>query len=157
MILDCNEIIQDRLWVGRYIRPDDVEFLSQLGISAVVNLQSSQDLLEYHISMNKLFQVYSEAGIDICHIPIMDSDREALSANLPEAVIRLEELLRPSGSKVYVHCTAGINRGPTLVAAYLMKTYGLSSIEAYDHVRNQRRCDPFISVLDNYKNYLEQI
>ena len=155
MIPDCNEIIEERLWVGRYILPDHLEFLDRLGIRAVVNLQSEQDLEQYQISLERLLQFYGRAGIEIRHIPINDFDQNALSANLPAAVRVLEELMDPPGSRVYIHCTAGINRGPTLAAAYLIKARGFSFREAYELLKKQRRCEPFLCVLEEYESFLK--
>ncbi len=156
MFLDCDEIIEERLWVGRYILPDHLEFIRQMGINAIVNLQSDEDLMQYRIPMEQIRRLFSRAGIGIHRIPITDFNHDSLSANLPRAVLVLEELLVPSGSKVYVHCIAGINRGPTLAAAYLMKAHGYSSGEAYARVKKQRHCDPFFSVLEGYEIYLKR-
>lgn len=42
------------------------------------------------------------------------------------------------GLPCYVHCKNGHGRGPTLVAAYLMRSRGLSAEAAIDAVRAQR-------------------
>ena len=54
MIFDWNEIIQDRLWVGSFVRPEEVKLLAQMGISTVLCLQSDQDLEDYNISSERL-------------------------------------------------------------------------------------------------------
>ncbi len=156
MFLDCNEIIEERLWVGRYLLPDHLEFLRQMGINAIVNLQSDEDLMHYKIPMDRIRQLFSRAGIRIHRVPIIDFNQESLSYNLPQAVLVLKVLLVPPESKVYVHCTAGINRGPTLAAAYLMKAQGYSSREAYAYVKERRHCEPYLSVLEEYETYLKQ-
>ena len=151
MILDCNEIIPDRLWVGCYILPEEVRILRQLGITTVFSMQSDRDLEDYHISTAKLQKAYTAAEIEFRRIPTEDFNKAAISANLTRSVEELERTLAPRWARVYVHCTAGINRGPTLVAAYLMKTAGLPAREAYDYVTSRRHCSPYLDVLEAYE------
>ncbi len=53
-MLDCNEIIPDRLWVGCYVRPEDAHWLKRMGITTIVNLQSDGDLTNQRMSEKKL-------------------------------------------------------------------------------------------------------
>ncbi len=156
MFLDCDEIIEGRLWVGRYVLPDHLEFLRRMDINAIVNLQSDEDLTHYQIPMDQIRQAFSQAGIRIHRVPIIDFNRDSLSYNLPQAVLVLKVLLVPPKSKVYVHCIAGVNRGPTLAAAYLMKAQGYSSREAYAYVKERRHCEPYLSVLEEYETNLKK-
>jgi protein-tyrosine phosphatase len=151
MILDCNEIIQNRLWVGSFVRPEDVKTLKQMEITGILSLQSDQDVTHYSVSQKKLLRAYALAEIELRRIPTADFDKEALAANLPRAVEELEKALAPLWAKIYVHCTAGINRGPTLAAAYLIKCHHLSAREAYDYVTTRRHCSPYLSTLEEYE------
>jgi protein-tyrosine phosphatase len=155
MIPDCNEIIQDKLWVGCYVRAEEVRLLKQLGITTVLSLQSDRDLEDYNLSKARLLKAYDAAEIEIHRFPIQDFDKAALSANLSDAVSELEKALEPRWAKVYVHCTAGINRGPTLAASYLIKSRGISAQEAYDYVATRRRCNPYLDVLEAYEASLK--
>ena len=47
MIFDWNEIIQNRLWIGSFVRPEEVRFLEDLKISTVLSLQSDDDLASW--------------------------------------------------------------------------------------------------------------
>jgi protein-tyrosine phosphatase len=151
MILDYNEIIEGRLWVGCFVRTDEVRILRQLGITTVFNLQSDRDLNDYGISIIQLAKAYAFADIELRRIPIPDFDKQALAAGLSNAVEELENALARNEAKVYVHCTAGINRGPTLAAAYLMKAGGLSAQDAYEYVISRRHCNPYLDTLQAYE------
>jgi protein-tyrosine phosphatase len=157
MILDCNEIISGKLWVGCYVRPEDVRILRQMEITSIINLQSDRDLAAYNISMKKLVEAYALAEIDLRRIPITDFDRQSLADHLPQAVEELEDALVPRWSKAYVHCTAGINRGPTLAAAYLIKENGLTAQEAYEYVVARRDCSPYLDTLQEYEADLRRM
>jgi protein-tyrosine phosphatase len=155
MILDCNEVIPDRLWVGSFVRPEDMPHLRQMGITAIVSMQSDKDLLDYKISMKKLLKACEAADIQYRRIPTQDFDQKALSATLPQAVAEIEKVLSPRWAKAYVHCTAGINRGPTLAAAYLIKSQGLSAQEAYEYISTRRHCSPYLEVLQRFESFLK--
>jgi protein-tyrosine phosphatase len=150
MIFDWNEIIQNRLWVGSFVRPEEVRFLEDLKISTVLSLQSDDDLASYNIPVERLLRAYSSAKIQYRRVAIPDFDTQALSIMLAQAVEELESALKPSGARVYAHCTAGINRSPTLAAAFLIKNKRLSAREAYDYVAARRQCSPYLSVLQEY-------
>jgi protein-tyrosine phosphatase len=154
MIFDCNELLQDRLWVGSFVRPDDILQLKHMGITAIISMQSDRDLSDYNISENKLLQACEAAEIELHRIPTHDFDQSALSANVVQAVLELENALTPRGAKAYVHCTAGVNRGPTVAAAYLIKTMGLSAQAACDYVTSRRRCSPYLGVLQQFETSL---
>jgi protein-tyrosine phosphatase len=155
MILDCNEIMQDRLWVGSYIRPEDVPSLKQMGITAIVSMQSDEDLSQLKISLKKLAKAYAAAEIEFHRIPTQDFEQESVSENLPGAVAEIEAALAPRWARAYIHCTAGINRAPTLAAAFLIKTRNMSAREAYDYVTSRRHCSPYLAVLQKYESSLK--
>ena len=156
MVFDCSEIISARLWVGSFVRPEDVKILQKMGITSVVNLQSDWDLASYSISLTTLQKAYAQAQIYLNRFPIPDFDRQSLGDNLPQAVEELEKALIPSESRVYVHCTAGINRAPTLAAAYLIKAMAMPAHEAYQHVTSKRDCSPYLDTLQEYETSLKK-
>jgi protein-tyrosine phosphatase len=151
MILDCSEILPDRLWIGTFVRPEDMALLQKMGVTAVVSLQSDKDLEAYNINARKLLKAYTKAEIELRHIATPDFDQKALTANLDRCIEELEAALTPRWAKVYLHCTAGINRGPTVAAAFLMRSRGLSAQEAYEFVTSRRHCRPYLAVLEKYE------
>jgi len=116
-----------------------------------LSLQSDRDLEHYGINLKALLHSYELAGIRLHRIPIRDFDKSELVTNLAMGVRELAEALRPEQEKVYVHCTAGINRAPTLVAAYLMRVQKLSARDACDFVSMKRHCSPYLDVLEIYE------
>jgi protein-tyrosine phosphatase len=152
--LDCNEIIPGRLWVGAYLLPKDASALSRAGITTVISLQSEDDISTYGLSLQELGGALQTAGIQLVHIPVQDFSREAIERRLPEAVAELRKALQPAAARVYLHCTAGINRAPTTAAAYLIRFQGMIARDACAVLTARRHCSPYLDVLERYASTL---
>ena len=156
MPLDCNEIITDRLWVGSCLRPEDVRQLKLLDITTVISLQSEKDMAGEGISTKKLYKVFGEADIKYRQVAIKDFDKDDLRQNLPQCVAEIEAALQPRAARVYLHCTAGMNRAPTAAAAYIMRSQGMSAQDAYEHIVARRYCRPYLDLLQEYAASLDE-
>lgn len=150
MLFDYNQILPDRLWVGSYPRPEDAKQLRRMGITVVVSLQTDRDLKQCRISLKKLIHSLSDANIDLRRAPVEDFSKEALAAHLPACVAEVEAALAPGWARAYLHCTGGINRSPTVAAAYLIKTAGMSANQAYEYLLAKRESQPYLDVLEEY-------
>jgi protein-tyrosine phosphatase len=150
VIFDYNQVIEARLWVGTFIRPEDAKELGRMGITDVVSMQSDEDLEERRIPLGKLIKALADANIDLHRVPVRDFNSEDLALKLPRCVDEIEIALAPDRAKVYLHCTAGINRSPTAAAAYLMKSRGMSAQDAHDYLVSKRDCDPDLVLLERY-------
>jgi len=150
MLGDYNQIIPNRLWVGAGIRPEDSNQLRRMGITTVLSLQCDIELKRSRISPRKLSAALEEADIELLRIPVMDLNKADLVAKLPSCVGELEGALARGWAKVYLHCSAGVNRSPTVAAAYLMKLQKLSVKEAFDYLMKKRECAPDPEVLQRF-------
>jgi protein-tyrosine phosphatase len=65
---------------------------------------------------------------------------------LPKCVAAVEQILE-AGETLYLHCTAGINRSPTVAAAYLYGCLHWPLERALEHVRGSRGCCPDADVI----------
>ena len=77
---------------------------------------------------------------------VTDFDQADLRRHLPECVGGLRELIE-DGRTVYVHCTAGIGRSPTVVIAYLHWVENWDLEEAAKHVESRRHCSPDLQAI----------
>jgi len=114
--MNCASVIPE-LWIGPY--PDDAadfEYLKSRGVTAILSLQTEEDLA--HREPGWAESEARSAGLAFRNVPVTDFDVLDLRNKLPECVKALDELLR-AGNTVYLHCTAGVSRSPTVAAAYL--------------------------------------
>ncbi len=113
--------ITSELAVGSYpATPEDILHLQALGFTAVLSVQSDADLDERAASWERFWRFYTGRGISAVRVPIIDFDASDLAKNLLGAVDALDKLVK-SGRRVYLHCTAGINRSPTVAIAWIMR------------------------------------
>jgi len=120
----------------------DVDRLRQdFGVTAVLNLHSDEDIDELDVPWAALEDHYRRSGIELRRMPVRDFDQDDLRRNLSECVRVLGELIE-GGHTVYVHCTAGMGRSPSVVVAYLHWVEHRDLEEAFYHVNSCRPCSP---------------
>ena len=121
--------VRPRLFFGGAPQgPPDVDALARLGVTAVLSLQTDEDLAWEGRRWAVVAGWYADRII-ARRFPIPDFSPEALVARLDEALAALAGLLA-EGHTVYVHCTAGVNRSPTIVIGHLVRSEGLPLVEA---------------------------
>jgi protein-tyrosine phosphatase len=145
------DLVLDRLIVGRYPQdPDDVQQLRDLGITAIVNLQSDEDFRDRAINWSAMWGVLTANRIAVARVPILDFAKDDLQRKMEEAVAKVHELRDEQGRTVYLHCNAGINRSPTVAIAYLALHHGMTPAQARDHVEQRHRCIPYMDVVERW-------
>jgi len=116
------------------------------GITAVLNLQTDDDMRAVNLVWQPLENHYRTSGIQLCRVPVLDFDPVNLREKLPECVRALEHLVSAS-HLVYLHCTLGATRSPTVAVAYLHWCQGWTLDQAVIHVRGQWQCSPNIEAV----------
>lgn len=135
--------ITDHLFVGTCPSSQiDVQHLHQIGITAVVNLQSDSDLERLGIDWSALEKHYSEERIEAHRIDMTDFDEANIEARLREGAAVVNSALQ-AGHQVYLHCTAGRERSPTMAAAWLTLYRGESPDSALLLVTRARKSNPY--------------
>ena len=141
MSLNYDEILPE-LIVGSC--PDsyqDVLEIKDAGATALLSLQTDQDLAERGLSWSDVEDWCRAAGIVARREPVRDFDPENLAERLPDCARTLDELIG-SGHRVYLHCTAGVNRSPSVAIAWLVWKRGKTLEEAYGFVTRRRYAEP---------------
>jgi protein-tyrosine phosphatase len=140
-------LINSNLYVGSYPKtPEDINALKEMGVAAVLNLQTTDDERYLNIQWKALKRHYDSCGIEIHRVPVRDFDPEDLEEKLPACVQELHDLLS-AGHVVYLHCTAGCGRSPTVAIAYLTWQRGMTLADACDYIRCRRHCSPTIEAI----------
>ena len=130
--------------VGAYPQsPEMIDFLrNEMGVTAVLNLQSDDDLYGRAIDWNSMWKAYVGRGMEIERVPIVDLSPRDLARHM-EAAVNILETLLGRHQRVYVHCNVGLNRSPTVVIAYLVSSTDMGVDEAVEYVMKQRDCIPY--------------
>jgi len=133
------DAVPDNLFIGPYPQcPADIDAMKAAGVTAVLNVQSEEDVHNRKIPVGRLNDYYRQVGIQHCRHAIMDFCPNSLRERLLSAVRTLDSLIR-NGHKVYIHCTAGMGRAPAVAVAYLSWVRGMSPEAANSHVRHYRK------------------
>ncbi len=121
--------ITETLYVGARPRPEDVPTLAEAGITHVVSC-----LEEAELSKVKL------EGLDVqtLGIALRDGMDQDIAASFPRLFDFAARASERAGSKLLVHCEAGVSRSATLATALLMKSEGQTFLEAFHRLRERR-------------------
>jgi hypothetical protein len=123
--LNWSEIRDDIVVGSCPVRPADVDRIrDDAGAGALLSLQTDDCRAGLGIDGAALAAHAARRGLVAVNVPLPDFDPEAQRRGLPEAVRSLAALLA-AGHRTYVHCTAGVNRGPLVVLGYLTFVEGM--------------------------------
>lgn len=143
------DAITDQLWVGSY--PADEEDWTLLAegydVGAVLSLQTDDDLRGEGLLPSVVWKLAVGSGLTVERVPITDFRADEVQRSLVPAVAALHALATEHG-RVYVHCTAGMNRSPTILLAYLVLRDGWSVEQALERGTKARPImRPYVAVL----------
>ena len=143
------DAITDQVWVGSY--PADEGDWTTLrdahGVEAVLNLQTDDDLRSEGLLPKVAWKLAVGSGLTVERVAITDFRPDEVQRALVPAVAQLHALVEEHG-RVYVHCTAGMNRSPTIALAYLILREGWTVEEALERGTAARPIiRPYVAVL----------
>ncbi len=137
--MDCDRVTCNLL-IGSYpLNSNEIEELRSVGITAILSLQTAEDLRGRGIEWEE--KAALAAKLTFRSVPVRDFDTADLQRKLPNCVVLLDRMLK-AGHTVYLHCTAGAGRSPTVAAAYLHWCLKWPLERALAHVREARDCSP---------------
>jgi protein-tyrosine phosphatase len=142
--MHVSPIIENRLLIGSCpMTAGDIAHLKDVGITAVLNLQTDEDIEHRDIDWPGMEAAYREFGMLVCRFPIEDFSPGDMRQKLRPCVRILAGLIE-AGHTVYLHCNAGINRSPTVAVAYLHWVENRDLQEAHAYITRCRPCDPYM-------------
>jgi protein-tyrosine phosphatase len=144
--MDYAQILSG-LFVGSHPKTtDDIErFRRESAITAVLNLQTDEDMRSVRLDWRPLEAHYRASGIHLLRLPVKE-EQIKLREKLPDCVRALAGLIT-SGRTVYLHCTEGVGRSPTVAIGYLHWSLGWDFDAAVSYVKQARQCSPHLEAL----------
>ncbi|KAG0455030.1 hypothetical protein HPP92_024322 [Vanilla planifolia] len=134
--------ITEQIYVGSCMQSgSDVQKLSNMGVTAVLNFQSESERSNWGINSQPINDSCHNSNILMVNYPIREVDSVDLRKKLPFCVGLLLRLLRKN-HRIYVTCTTGFDRSPACVIAYLHWIQDLALQAAYNFVTGLHTCRP---------------
>lgn len=138
--------LRAHLHFGASVHPADLPRLRRVGITAVLSLQQPGVDLP-HAAMERM-RAACEPRVVFHNVGIHDYDPDAVIAALPRALAVLHGLIG-DGRIVYLHCSEGINRAPSVALAHLVQAEGLDVDAALADLRGaDPGVRPYAAVID---------
>ncbi len=123
---NANEILP-KLWLGNNAAAQDESFLKDKGIETVFNCTKD---LPFHPSIRRRYRV-----------PVDDNLQQEEIRNMElwswEIVYKLHNEYK-EGHPILVHCAAGMQRSPAVIAMFLIAMAGLKSDQAMQYIQQRR-------------------
>lgn len=143
------DLVEPGVYIGSAPQSSvDVARLKQMNITAVICLQSDDDLKARKIDWPKLEASYQHNDISVKRFPINDFDELDLGKKVVEPIVELNALLNAK-QKIYVHCNAGVCRASSVVLGYLCHYQGMSIEAGLGQIRIARPiANPFKSAVE---------
>ncbi|KAK8933405.1 hypothetical protein KSP39_PZI015553 [Platanthera zijinensis] len=132
--------ITEQIYVGSCIQSEsDVQKLSNMGITAVLNFQSKSEHSNWGIDSQAINESCRNLNILMVNYPIRVVDSLELRKKLPFSVGLLLRLLRKS-HRIFVTCTTGFDTSPACVIAYLHWIQDTALSAAHNFVTGLHSC-----------------
>ncbi|CAD8212135.1 unnamed protein product [Paramecium pentaurelia] len=147
--LNYNQILEN-IYVGSFLYSDEIHILQKLGVDAIVNLQTIEDLINKDLQedyFDYIRQSCESYQITYSHFPIRDCNKRSFLKKGMQAHQILKKLIQ-EGKCVYVHCTDGIQRSIQTIILYLVLDLNYSLEDAIILVKEiRKRSKPIREVL----------
>lgn len=137
--LNWDEVREDLVIGSCPMAADDIDAIRvQTAATALLSVQTDECRTHFGIDYAAHRDHGARSGLTMVNSPMLDFNTDDQRRRLPDAVHCLHVLLA-SGHRVYVHCTAGINRSPLTVLGYLAFVEGRAPDEAITMIVAGRR------------------
>ena len=104
--------VTETIFVGPQFRRNGKTALIRAGITHIINMRSEFDDAEYGLTIGE------DRTDHYCHLPTVD-DEPISVAHIAEGIRFIDNAIEGNG-RVYIHCSAGVGRAPSMAAAYLI-------------------------------------
>lgn len=127
--------VGERLWAGRNpLSERDLRELAERGVTHVLDLREESEWNGPGRFGSEAVASAAAVGIERLNVPIGDFSAPG-DAAFTRAAAWLDERFAEPGSVVFAHCRAGLQRTPTILAAWLARREGIGFGEAVERLR----------------------
>ena len=112
---------------------EDIKEIKKNKITKIINLVTIDELSHYGVK--ELNDVYTKAGFEVLHLPILDQMTPSLD-EINECVSKISTWL-VQNEKIMIHCVGGLGRSGLVAACYL-KSIGIESNQSIKIIREYR-------------------
>lgn len=144
------DLVAPGLFVGR--APTSLNHFQAIrdrGVKALLSLQTEAEAAQHGLLPDVAVRAASSLGMTLDRVPIPDLDPMALKRLVGAAVMRLDDLLQRH-HQVYLHCAAGLNRSPTVAAAWIAWRQSLDALSACALVRQAHSSAPDVEAVRDF-------
>jgi protein-tyrosine phosphatase len=128
--------INERLALGAGITDEhDVDVLRAAGVTDVIDMRAEFDD----------HQLFTDRQVNVLWLPQLDDGTPRPPAQVLSGIQYALGQLQVMGRKIYVHCAAGVNRGPTEMYA-ILRAFGYSQVDAIALIKLKRPVVGFYNV-----------
>lgn len=136
--LNWSEIREDIVVGSCPMTAEDIDRIwAQTNATAILSIQSDACRAAFDINYEQHRIHGAGRGLLMVNAPMRDFDPAHQRHRLPDAVRALHRLL-DARYRVYVHCTAGVNRAPLTVLTYLTFVEGMTIEAAMQLIHDAR-------------------
>lgn len=116
-----NKVKDTNIIIGSYpLSQNDLIRMKKAGVTAVMNIQTGNEMTERGVFWPQMKQKYRENGIDcVMSYPIPDHDEDNYVEELFNCSQHLNDMITERGHTVYINDNSSITRAPTLALTYL--------------------------------------
>ena len=124
-----------RLWAGRNpLSEHDLVELRERGVTHILDLREEAEWAGARRVGGEAVELAAGLGLERKHLPIEDFQPPS-DAAFTRAAAWLDARSAEPGAVVFTHCRAGLQRTPTILAAWLARREGIGFDEAVERLR----------------------
>ncbi len=129
--------VAERVLAGRNpLSEEDVLQLGALGVTHVLDLREEREWADPSRLGREAVEALSRDGIERRSVPIRDGTAPS-AADLTAATAWIDEVLARPGTRLFIHCRAGLERTATILAAWTARHEGLDFETALRRIRER--------------------
>ena len=139
-------MIIPNLYIGNIKAANNTDFLKKHNICAIINCTENDAFSDYFKDKSK-FRLSIKDSKD-------KNNMDKFKNDIIDSIDFIEDCLNQK-KPVFVHCYWGLMRSATVIAAYLIKKYNISKLDAINIIKEQRPMA--LSSIYNFNEILDYI